>query len=349
MERLELAERDPAGRIRWGILGTANIAVKRFIPGVLESANGEVVAIASRHLERARTVAQSLAIPRAYGSYQELLDDPEVDAVYNPLPNSLHAEWTVKAAGAGKPVLCEKPLALGAAQAAEMIAACRSRGIPLMEAFMYRFHPQHARVLEVLGSGEIGELRFVRAAFTFMLEPFPAGNVRLSAELGGGALMDVGCYAVNAARMLFSEEPMWACAQADFREEFGVEVSLAGILGFSGGRTATFDCGFRAPGQGAYTAVGTQGQVEVPQAFVPPVSPLAIRITANGTTREEVIPAANHYRLEAEEFAQALLEGRPPALAAEDAVGTLRAVEGLAASARAGGDRVVLPAVHVNS
>jgi len=194
-------------QIRWGILSTANIAVKRFIPGAVRSRNGVVAAIASRDLHRARDVAESLAIPRAYGSYQELLDDPEVDAIYNALPNSLHAEWTIKAAAAGKPILCEKPLALDADQAHRMIDGCRSHGVLLMEAFMYRFHPQHARVIELIESGAIGELRFVRTAFTFMLEPFPADNVRLSSELGGGALMDVGCYCVNASRMLFGEEP----------------------------------------------------------------------------------------------------------------------------------------------
>ena len=326
-------------QIRWGILSTANIGVKRFIPAATNSRNGVVTAIASRDLRRAREVADGLAIPTAYGSYEELLLDPTVDAIYNPLPNSLHAEWTMKAAAAGKPVLCEKPLALNPAEAALMIDACRQRGVLLMEAFMYRFHPQQALVRSLIADGTIGELRFVRAAFTFMLEPFPPANVRLQAELGGGALMDVGCYAVNAARMLFGEEPVGASAQWDFRSEFGVEVSLVGVLDFGAGRFATFDCGFRAPGRGSYTAVGSRGQIEVPDAFVPQPVDLTVRVTSGSGTSEHRVPGVDQYQLEAQEFADALLTGRPLRIPAEDALGTLRAIEALHRSAAAEGVR----------
>jgi predicted dehydrogenase len=220
-----------------------------------------------------------------------------------------------------------------------MIDGCRERGVLLMEAFMYRFHPQHARVRELIDSGVIGDLRFVRSAFTFMLEPFQAANVRLQRDLAGGALMDVGCYAVNAARMLFGEEPQWASAQWDYRPDFGVEVSLAGILGFSDRRTATFDCGFRAAGQGAYTAVGTAGQIDVPTAFVPdPVDTLVRTVTREGS-REERVAGVDQYQLEAEEFADALLAERPLRVPPEDALGTLRAIEALHRSAAADGRR----------
>jgi predicted dehydrogenase len=326
-------------RIRWGILSTANIGLKRFIPGAQASDNGVVAAIASRDGARARDTAARLGIPRAYASYEELLADPEIDAIYNPLPNSLHAEWTAKAAAAGKPVLCEKPLAVDSAQALGMIETCRAHGVLLMEAFMYRFHPQHARVRELIDAGAIGELRAVRTAFTFMLEPFPPQNVRLKADLAGGALMDVGCYTVNAARMLFGEEPRWASAQWDFREAFGVEVTLAGVLGFSDNRMATFDCGFRASGQGYYLAAGTTGQIEVPNAFVPPANELSLYVSDAAGRREERIPGVDQYRLEAEEFADALLARRPLRIPPSDAVGTLRAIEALHRSARAGGLR----------
>jgi predicted dehydrogenase len=236
-------------------------------------------------------------------------------------------------------VLCEKPLAADWAQAQTMIDACASLGVPLMEAFMYRFHPQHARVRELIDAGAIGELRAVRTAFTFMLEPFPAQNVRLSADLAGGALMDVGCYTVNAARMLFGEEPLWASAQWDFREEFGVEVTLAGVLGFSDNRMATFDCGFRAAGQGSYVAAGTKGQIEVPGAFVPQPQDVSIFVTDASGRREERIDGVDQYRLEAVEFADALLERRPPRIPPSDAVGTLRAIDALHRSARAAGLR----------
>ncbi|MGC1183569.1 MAG: Gfo/Idh/MocA family oxidoreductase [Candidatus Dormiibacterota bacterium] len=325
--------------VRWGILSTANIAQKRFIPGVQKSGNGVVAAIASRDLEQARQVAEALSIPRAYGSYQELIEDPNVDAVYIPLPNSMHAEWTIKAAAAGKPVLCEKPLALTSSQALTMIEACRRHHVLLMEAFMYRCHPQQALVRSLIDGGAIGDLRFVRSAFTFMLEPFPPGNVRLSAELGGGALMDVGCYAVNAARMLFGVEPVAASALWDLRPEFGVEVSLAGILDFGAGRFATFDCGFRAPGRGSYTAVGTNGQIEVSDAFVPAEVDLQVRVTRAGETVDQLVPGVDQYQLEAEEFADALLNARRLHIPATDAVANLRAIEALHLSASREGER----------
>ena len=326
-------------RIRWGILSTANIAVKRFIPGAQASRNGVVAAIASRDGARASEVAARLGIARSYGSYEELLADPEIDAIYIALPNSLHAEWIVKAAAAGKPVLCEKPLASTSAEAAAAIERCASLGVPLMEAFMYRFHPQHARVRALIDAGAIGELRAVRTAFTFLLEPFPATNVRLNPDLVGGALMDVGCYCVNAARMLFGEEPAWAAAQWDFRPEFGVEVALAGVLGFSDHRMATFDCGFRATGQGYYLVAGTKGQIEALNAFVPQPEDVSILVTDAAGRREERIPGVDQYRLEAEEFADALLERRPPRIPPSDTLGTLRAIEALHRSARAGGLR----------
>lgn len=325
--------------IRWGILSTANIGVKRFIPGASKSRNGLVQAIASRELSRAEEVARQLEIPTAYGSYEELLADPEVDAIYNPLPNNLHAEWTIKAAEAGKPVLCEKPLALNVAEAEGMIEACRRLGVPLMEAFMYRLHPQHHLVRSLIDQGLIGEILLVRSSFTFMLEPFPEHNVRLRPDLGGGALMDVGCYAVNAARMLFGSEPLGGSALWDFREEFGVEVSLAGVLDFGSGRFASFDCGFRAPGRGSYTVVGSRGQIEVPDAFVPQPEEVVVRVSVPAGTEEHRVPGVDQYQLEAEEFADALLSGRPPAIAADDALGTLRVIEALHRSARRDGLR----------
>jgi xylose dehydrogenase (NAD/NADP) len=326
-------------RIRWGILSTANIGLKRFIPGVKRTTNGVVAALASRDHARAREAAEKLAIPKVYGSYEELLADPEIDAIYNPLPNSMHAAWTLKAATAGKAILCEKPLAVDSREAQRMIDGCRERGVLLMEAFMYRLHPQHARVRELIDGGAIGELRFVRSAFTFLLEPFKPMNVRLQGDLAGGALMDVGCYCVNAARMLFAQEPQWASAQWDFRPEFGVEVSLAGILGFSDGRTAIFDCGFRAAGQGSYAAIGTSGQIDVPAAFVPDVREAIVRIATADGLREERLPGVDQYELEAQEFAAALLERRPPRTSPEDALGTLRAIEALHRSAAADGRR----------
>ena len=329
-----------AERIRWGILSTARIGVHRFIPGVARSRNGVVAAIAGRDEARARAVAADLGIPRAYGSYQALLDDPEVDAIYNPLPNSMHAEWTLRAAEAGKPILCEKPLTVDAAEAAALVADCERHGVLLMEAFMYRFHPQHARVRALIAAGAIGELRAVLAAFTFAMRALDPQNVRLQADLAGGAQLDVGCYAVNAARMICAAEPVSALATWDFRAKFGVEVALAGVLEFPEHRMATFDCGFQAAGQGWYRAVGSTGTIEVPMAFVPDTAAetLVILPDANGR-HEERIAGVDQYALEAEEFADCLLEGRPPRYPAADAVANMRAIDALYRSARADGLR----------
>ena len=324
-------------RVRWGILSTAKIGLHRFIPGAMASSNGVVTAIASRDKERAARAAIELGIPRAYGSYEELLADPEVDAIYNPLPNTMHAEWTLRAAQAGKPILCEKPLTRDAEEAGALVTACKHHGVLLMEAFMYRFHPQHARVRALMDAGAIGELRATRSAFTFNMSPLNPANVRLQADLAGGALMDVGCYCVNAARMTFGEEPVSVSATWDFRAEYGVEIALTGVLTFSDGRTAIFDCGFRAAGQGCYTVVGTNGTIEVPAAFVPGTADtLVILGDANGR-HEDRIPGVDQYRLEAEEFASCLQENRAPRYPVEDAIANMRVLDALQRSARASG------------
>jgi len=331
-------------KIRWGVLGTANIAIKRFIPGVRASSNGIVSAIAARELSRAEAIATQLEIPRGYGSYEALLADPEIDAIYIPLPNAMHAEWTIAAARRGKPVLCEKPLAIDALEAQHVVDECARLGIALMEAFMYRFHPQHARVRELIASGAIGDVRAVRAAFMFLLEPLSGKNVRLSGGLAGGALMDVGCYAVNASRMLFGEEPQWASAQWDFREELGVDVALSGVLGFSDTRMATIDCSFRASGKSSYQVAGTRGRIEVLDAFTPDAaSDVTILVTdAAGARRTQTLPGIDQYRAEAEAFADALLNDREVPIPPSDAVANMQAIDALKNSARLNGlrDRV---------
>ena len=329
-----------ADRIRWGILSTANIGRRRFIPALAHARNGVVTAIASRDGERARQVAEELHIPRAHTSYEALLADPEVDAIYNPLPNSMHAEWTLKAAAAGKHILCEKPLAVNAAEAAEMVAGCHARGVVLMEAFMYRFHPQQARVAQLIADGAIGEVRQVRSSFTFHLDPLNPKNVRLQGWLAGGALMDVGCYAVNSARWLFGEEPTEVIALADMRPEFNVDVALAGVLEFSGRRLAVIDCSFRAYKSGTYTVVGTKGQIQVPDAYTPePDAETLVIVTDAAGRREERIAPINQYTLEAEEFADALLQGRPLRIPPEDGVANMRVIDALYRSVEAHGVR----------
>ncbi|HEY7984321.1 MAG TPA: Gfo/Idh/MocA family oxidoreductase, partial [Ktedonobacterales bacterium] len=219
--------------VRWGVLSTANIGVKAVIPAITAASNSRLVAIASRDATRASVVATHLRPqPRVYGGYAALLDDPDVEAVYIPLPNSEHAEWVQRAAARGKHVLCEKPLALTAAQAREMVAACQTAGVLLLEAFMYRFHPQTRWMVEQVRAGRIGAVKLVRGSFAFDIRSSQPGNIRLQAALGGGSLMDVGCYPLNAARLIFGGPPQSALARVDVPDGSEVERTVAAVLDF---------------------------------------------------------------------------------------------------------------------
>ena len=232
-----------ASALRWGILSTANIATGKVVPGIQRADRCEIVAIASRDIDTARRVAGRLGIPRAHGSYEALLADPDVDAVYIPLPNHLHAEWTIAAARAGKHVLCEKPLAMTTADAERMIEAARAAGVHLMEAFMYRHHPSWVAVRELVASGRIGPLRAVQTWFSFYNDD-PA-NIRNILEYGGGALFDIGCYAINLSRMLFEGEPTRVSGAIQRDPTCGVDILTSAILEFDEG-IASFTCSTRA-------------------------------------------------------------------------------------------------------
>lgn len=324
-----------ARRVRWGILSTARIGVRRLIPALRRSQTGTAVAIASRDGARAREMAAKFDIPRAHGSYETLLADPDVDAVYNPLPNSLHLEWTVRAAEAGKHILCEKPLALNAAQAQAMVDACRRAGVLLQEAFMYRFHPQTEELRRRVTSGAIGSPWLVRSAFTFNVAS--DDDIRLNAALGGGGLLDVGCYAVSIARLLLGE-PQSGWASAAF--ERGVDVRLAGMLRFSSA-AALVDCGLRAPYRQFCEVVGTDGTVTLPRPFQPEEDP-AVLIMRTGAQEEKVeIPGTNQYTLMLDHMGACILEGRPPQFPPEDAVANVRVLDALMTSARSGEATVI--------
>jgi xylose dehydrogenase (NAD/NADP) len=226
-------------KIRWAVLSTSSIARAAVIPAIQHSTNGELVAVASRDTQRARDFAAKLAIPVSYGSYDALLSANDVNAICIPLPNILHREWSIKAAEAKKHVLCEKPLAMNSAECAEMDNAARRMGVKLMEAFMYRFHPQTQKVLELLRSGAIGDLRLIHSAFTFRVTD-PA-NIRLQPELGGGSLMGVGCYCVNISRTIAGQEPIEVQAYANWSST-GVDNQMVGNLRFSNGLLACSEC-----------------------------------------------------------------------------------------------------------
>lgn len=320
-------------QIRWGVLGTASIAKRRVVPAIQQARNGRVMAVASRSEEKARAFADELNLPKAYGSYEALLGDPDIDAIYIPLPNSEHASWGMRCAEAGKPVLCEKPLAGNAAEAEQMVAAFGARGLLLAEGFMYRFHPQTERVKELVMSGAVGALKVLQASFTFTIRG--ENNIRLASGLAGGSLMDVGCYCVNLMRLMTDEEPDQVAAVARYMENDVDEFMSCSLL-FPSGVIGHFDCGMRAFRTPSYEVRGTTGRIVVEQAF--PMEPNyhgVIRYWHEDQYEEIILPPANHFTLMAEDFADALLNGRPPRYAPEDAIRNLRVLDSLSASARA--------------
>ncbi len=317
--------------IRWGILSTAKIGRGRVIPAIHKSRNGVVAAVASRDAQRAKDFAAANDIPTAYGSYEELIADPNIDAIYNPLPNSEHAAWSIACAEAGKPTLCEKPLASDAAEAQTMVDAFAARGVLFAEAFMYRFHPQTEAVLDLLRAGFLGELRCISSTFTFTIDR--ESNIRLSKGLAGGALMDVGCYCVNVMRLMTGEEPVAARAFARIGAASGVDETLTGLLDFPSGVVGHFDCSFRAMNTNRYSLHGTHGRIEVEPGFAPePDAQAVIRTWRDGRPDEIVIPPADQYQRMVEDFADALLLGRPPRYAPQDAVANMAALDMLYAS-----------------
>jgi xylose dehydrogenase (NAD/NADP) len=333
--------RDARPVLRWGVLSTANIGRAAVIPAIRASANGVLAAVASRSDDRAAAFASEHDVPRHHGHYEALLDDPEVDAVYVPLPNSLHREWVVKAAAAGKHVLCEKPLALDEAQCREMAAAARDGGVRLMEAFMYRFHPRTRRVLARIEAGDVGEPRIIRSSFTFRLTR--PDNIRWAPDLGGGALMDVGCYCVNVSRTMACAEPVEVQATASWTER-GVDSELVGVLRFANGLVAHFDCALTVERNERYEIAGTEGVIEVPRSFLPGTSdvPIHLHRGRSGTTTETV-DGEDEYQAMVEHFADCVLLGRAFDYPAEEAALNLRVIEALYRSARNGGAPVGMP------
>jgi predicted dehydrogenase len=327
-------------RLRFGVLGCAAIAVQKVIPAIRRSERCEVVAIASRDADRAATAAADLGIGRHHGSYEDLLADPDVEAIYIPLPNHLHAEWTLRAAAAGKHVLCEKPLALDTAEATAMIEGCRQAGVALMEAFMYRLHPMWTHVHDLVTEGSIGELQAIQAFFSYRnLDPT---NIRNIAAYGGGALMDIGCYPINLARWMFGAEPSSVVGAVRVDSTFGTDVLSSAVLDFDG-RQATFTCSTQIEDDQRVHLVGTEGRLLVEIPFnIPPDRPTRIVRAAGGDPPVapglEVITvaAADPYAVQADAFAAAVRDGAPVPIPPEDAIGNLAVIERILLSARQG-------------
>lgn len=328
-------ERD---RIVWGVLSTANIGRRAVVPAIVASSNGVLGAVASREAPLARAFAAAFGDGvRTYGRYEDLLDDPTIDAVYVPLPNALHEDWVVAALEAGKHVLCEKPLAPTAAACRRMGAAADAAGRLLVEAFMYRFHPRTRAVEQAVRAGAIGRPRHVHATFTFALQR--PDDVRWSRTLAGGALLDVGCYCVDAARRLLGEDPVAATAFATYAES-GVDGELAGLLRFPSGATASVACALTRPRAERVEVQGDGGRIVVDRAFVAAREALGYDVVdAAGATTRLAVDGVDQYRLMVEAFADRVL-GRPvdaPICDAAEAARDLAALEALAASARQGG------------
>lgn len=323
-------------RLRFGVLSTANIGRNRVNPALRQSRNAELVAVASRDAARARAFAEATGIPRHFGSYEALLRDPEIEAVYIPLPNSMHKEWTVRAAETGKHVLCEKPLATTAADAREMKAAAAANGVVLMEAFMYRFHPRTRRLLELAAAPAAGEIRVVRSAFTFRL--LREGNYRFFPELGGGALLDLGCYCVDASRLLAGADPVEAQAFAEWNEA-GADMQLVGSLRFANGVVAQFDCSFLLERREFVEAAGVSGTVASPsETFACTLGETEI-IERHGLDPaiRHATPGDDHYRLMVEHFVDVARGAATPRHQIDESIVNLAAIEALYESARSGG------------
>lgn len=322
-------------KIRWGIIGSANIAKGSVIPGIQQSETGEVLAIASRGIEKAKETAEQLNIPKAYGSYEELLADPEIEAVYIPLPNHLHKEWAIRAAEAGKHVLCEKPLAINATEAEVMVEACQKAGVVFAEAFMYRYHPRYDLIRDIIQSGEIGEIRGIHGTFTFN-NAKDSKNVRYKKEWGGGSLYDVGVYPISAARMILNQEPQAATVHAFFSEQHeDVDMMASGILEFENGVALTFDCGMWAAFRNELEIVGTEGRIEVPSAFVVHQNEQDhVLVYTNDGKREIEVPYLNQYALQADALGRCIRNGNALPYPATDAVLNMKALDACLTSAR---------------
>ncbi|MDB4914308.1 MAG: oxidoreductase domain protein [Gemmatimonadetes bacterium] len=318
--------------VRWGVMGVADIAIHKVIPAMQASAHTPVVAIASRDLDKSRTAAKALGIEKAYGSYEELLADPDIDAIYNPLPNHMHVPWSVKAAAAGKHVLCEKPLSLTTTEARELLAVRDRTGVQIAEAFMVRTHPQWAAVRELIAEGRIGELRLVVGHFSyFRRDP---RDIRSNPEWGGGALMDIGCYPITLSRWLFDEEPTEVIATLDRDPDMKIDRLVSGLLRFPSGQ-ASFTCAGQLVSHQRMQVYGTEGRIEIEIPYNAPADRECRIFVDDGSKfageAAEVIslPAVDQYRLQGERFSEAVRGVGTVPVTLEDSIGNMAVIDAL--------------------
>jgi predicted dehydrogenase len=322
-------------KVKWGVLGTARIAMRNVIPAMQAGRHCEIVAIASRDARRAKSAAEELGIPKAYGSYEQLLEDPGIQAVYIPLPNHLHVPWSMRALEAGKHVLCEKPIGLSSDEARTLLAASRTHPhLRVMEAFMYRFHPQWQRACDLVDRGAVGELKTIQASFSYYNDD-PA-NIRNQAVLGGGALMDIGCYCISLSRLVFGAEPQRVLGIVELDPDFQVDRLVSAILDFGCG-TSTWTCATQLAYYQRVNIFGTEGRIEIEIPFNPSGGePTRIWHWRDDELTEIVLDAANHYTLQGDQFSLAVLDDTEVPTPLEDAVANMEVIEAVRRSAERG-------------
>jgi predicted dehydrogenase len=321
-------------KISWGVLSTARIGVEKVIPAMQSGKYSEISAIASRDLGRAKKAAKKLGIPRAYGSYEELLADHEVEAVYIPLPNHLHVEWTVKSLEAGKHVLVEKPLGMNFSEVESLGKRIKKfSGLKVMEAFMYRFHLQWKKVRELIDR-RIGELRWIHSAFSYYnVNP---KDIRNQSDIGGGGLLDIGCYCISVSRFLFKSEPHRVCASMEYDPKMRIDRLASALMEFGNG-IATFSCSTQLSSHQRAEVFGTRGKIEIEYPFTPPKETSTKVIYREGdSTKEIVFEGCDQYTLQGDAFSQAILKDLPLPTPIEDGIANMRVIERIVESSRRG-------------
>lgn len=321
--------------LRWGVLGTAKIASEWLIPAIHESPHAELRAVASRNPARARAFADEMRAPGAFGSYEDLLEDSEIDAVYVSLPNHLHVPWSIRALQAGKHVLCEKPVGLNSEEALQLMEAAEaSPNLVVMEAFMYRFHPQWLRIKELIGSGELGQVRHVQARFTY--HNTDPDNVRNQVDIGGGGLLDIGCYCISAARLIYGREPLRVVGRLDRDPDFGTDRHASGLLDFGDGM-ASFHCSTQSNPSQMVEVVGDNGTLRVVSPFFRREEDSSWLVVCRPHVAEDIeMGRHNHYLLQVNEFSKAALNHQDAPTPLSDAVANMKVIDAVFTSDRTG-------------
>jgi predicted dehydrogenase len=313
-------------KVSWGVLSTANIGVEKVIPAMQKGKYSQINAIASRKIGKAKEAAQQLGIPKSYGSYAKLLEDPEIEAVYIPLPNHLHVEWTIKSLEKGKHVLCEKPIGMNFKEAEHLNQEMkRFPDLKVMEAFMYRFHPQWKMVKKLLEKGSIGKLKNIHSIFSYYNDD--PTDIRNQPEIGGGGLLDIGCYCISSSRFLFGSEPVRVCGTIEYDPQMRIDRLASAVLEFENG-TSTFTCSTQLMAYSRVDIFGTKGKIEMPTPFVPShESPGKIVHQVESQTKEIVFETCNQYTIQGDSFSKAILDESKVPTPIEDAVANMKVID----------------------